>query len=105
LKAVGRAGVGVDNIDIDAATESWSDRYEYSRWKYHCNRGTNFYPYALRYPTVVRGVTSMSDGLWERKQLKGAELRFKTLAVLGLGRIGVEVAKRAKAFRNERNCF
>jgi D-3-phosphoglycerate dehydrogenase len=47
---------------------------------------------------VVRGVTSMNEGLWERKQLKGAELRFKTLAVLGLGRIGVEVAKRAKAF-------
>ena len=47
---------------------------------------------------IVRGVTSMKEGLWERKQLKGAELRSKTLAVLGLGRIGIEVAKRAKAF-------
>ena len=41
----------------------------------------------------------MREGLWERKQLKGAELRGKILAVLGLGRIGAEeVAKRAQAF-------
>jgi D-3-phosphoglycerate dehydrogenase len=38
----------------------------------------------------------MKEGLWERKQLKGAELRFKTLAILGLGRIGIEVAKEPK---------
>ena len=47
---------------------------------------------------IVRGVSGMREGKWERKELKGAELRAKTLAVLGFGRIGAEVAKRAQAF-------
>ena len=47
---------------------------------------------------IVRGATGMREGLWERKQLKGLNFAGKTLSVLGLGRIGAEVAKRAQAF-------
>jgi len=47
---------------------------------------------------IVRGASGMREGKWERKLLKGSELRNKTLAVLGMGRIGAEVAKRAQAF-------
>ena len=98
LKAVGRAGVGVDNIDIDAATEAGVIVMNTPGGNTIATAELTFTHMLCGTRPVVRGVTSMSDGLWERKQLKGAELRFKTLAVLGLGRIGVEVAKRAKAF-------
>ena len=96
LKAVGRAGVGVDNIDIDAATEAGVIVMNTPGGNTIATAELTFTHMLCGTRPVVRGVTSMSDGLWERKQLKGAELRFKTLAVLGLGRIGVEVAKRAK---------
>ncbi len=98
LKAVGRAGVGVDNIDIDAATEAGVIVMNTPGGNTIATAELTFTHMLCGTRPIVRGVTSMNEGLWERKQLKGAELRFKTLAVLGLGRIGVEVAKRAKAF-------
>ena len=98
LKAVGRAGVGVDNIDIDAATEAGVIVMNTPGGNTIATAELTFTHMLCGTRPVVRGVTSMNEGLWERKQLKGAELRFKTLAVLGLGRIGVEVAKRANAF-------
>ena len=45
--------------------------------------------------------TSMHAGKWEKKNLQGGELRGKTLGILGLGRIGLEVAKRARGFGME----
>ena len=98
LKAVGRAGVGVDNIDIDAATEAGVIVMNTPGGNTIATAELTFTHMLCSTRPVVRGVTSMKEGLWERKQLKGAELRLKTLAILGLGRIGVEVAKRAKAF-------
>jgi D-3-phosphoglycerate dehydrogenase len=98
LKAVGRAGVGVDNIDIEAATEAGVIVMNTPGGNTIATAELTFTHMLCGTRPIVRGVTGMKAGLWERKQLKGAELRFKTLAVLGLGRIGVEVAKRAKAF-------
>lgn len=98
LKAVGRAGVGVDNIDIEAATEAGVIVMNTPGGNTIATAELTFTHMLCSTRPIVRGVTSMKEGLWERKQLKGGELRFKTLAVLGLGRIGVEVAKRAKAF-------
>ena len=95
---MGRAGVGVDNIDIDAATEAGVIVMNTPGGNTIATAELTFTHMLCGTRPVVRGVTSMKEGLWERKQLKGAELRFKTLAVLGFGRIGVEVAKRAKAF-------
>ena len=94
LKAVGRAGVGVDNIDIDAATEAGVIVMNTPGGNTIATAELTFTHMLCGTRPIVRGVTSMKEGLWERKQLKGAELRFKTLAVLGLGRIGIEVAKR-----------
>ncbi len=101
LKAVGRAGVGVDNINIDAATEAGVIVMNTPGGNTIATAELTFSHMLCSTRPIVRGVTSMKEGLWERKQLKGAELRFKILAVLGLGRIGIEVAKRAKAFEME----
>ena len=98
LRVVGRAGVGVDNIDADAATR---------RGIVVMNTpGAN----AVAVAELTIGLmlalarkvpaanSSMHAGKWEKKNLQGAELRGKTLGILGLGRIGLEVAKRAKGF-------
>jgi D-3-phosphoglycerate dehydrogenase len=98
LRVVGRAGVGVDNIDADAATR---------RGIVVMNTpGAN----AVAVAELTIGLmlalarklpaanSTMHAGKWEKKSLQGAELRGKTLGILGLGRIGLEVAKRAKGF-------
>ena len=98
LRVIGRAGVGVDNIDADAATR---------RGIVVMNTpGANavavaeltiglMLALARKVPAANAG---MHAGRWEKKILQGAELRGKTLGILGLGRIGLEVAKRAKGF-------
>ena len=98
LRVVGRAGVGVDNIDADAATR---------RGIVVMNTpGAN----AVAVAELTIGLmlalarklpaanSTMHAGKWEKKSLQGAELRGKTLGILGLGRIGLEVARRAKGF-------
>ena len=98
LRVIGRAGVGVDNIDAEAATR---------RGIVVMNTpGAN--AVAVAELTIglmlalARKLTVANAGLhagrWEKKSLQGAELRGKTLGILGLGRIGLEVAKRAKGF-------
>ena len=98
LRVIGRAGVGVDNIDADAATR---------RGIVVMNTpGANavavaeltialMLALARKLPTAN---STMHAGKWEKKSLQGAELRGKTLGILGLGRIGLEVAKRARGF-------
>ncbi len=98
LRVIGRAGVGVDNIDADAATR---------RGIVVMNTpGANavavaeltialMLALARKLPTAN---ATMHAGKWEKKSLQGAELRGKTLGIMGLGRIGLEVARRAKGF-------
>ncbi len=98
LRVIGRAGVGVDNIDTEAATR---------RGIVVMNTpGANavavaeltlclMIALARRVPAAN---SSMHAGRWEKKSLQGSELRGKTLGILGLGRIGLEVAKRARGF-------
>ena len=101
LKVVGRAGVGVDNIDLDAATQSGVIVMNTPGGNTIATAELTFTHMLCGTRPIVRGATGMREGKWERKDLKGAELRGKTLAVLGLGRIGAEVAKRAQAFEME----
>jgi D-3-phosphoglycerate dehydrogenase len=98
LRVIGRAGVGVDNIDADAATR---------RGIVVMNTpGANAVAVAELTIGLMLGLArkvpaanaTMHAGKWEKKSLQGAELRGKTLGILGLGRIGLEVAKRAKGF-------
>lgn len=98
LKLVGRAGVGVDNIDVKAATAA--------NVKVMNTPGGNanavveltlgfMLALARQIPKADR---TMKAGKWEKKTLKGIELKGKILGLLGVGRIGCEVARRAKAF-------
>jgi len=98
---IGRAGVGVDNIDTDAATRQGIVVMN--------TPGANAVAVAeLTLGLMIamgRGIpranSTMHAGKWEKKSLQGSELRGKTLGIVGLGRIGLEVARRANAFGME----
>ncbi len=98
LKAVGRAGVGVDNIDLDAAT-----RRGVLVMNTPGGNAVSVAEHALGLLLALArkipgAAASMSAGKWEKKQFGGTELRGKTLGLVGLGRIGQAVARRAQAF-------
>ena len=98
LKAVGRAGVGVDNIDRAAATDHGVVVMNTPSGN---TISTAEHAFALMLSlarNIGRAHTSMLAGKWERKALEGVEMFGKRLAILGMGRIGTEFAKRAQAF-------
>jgi D-3-phosphoglycerate dehydrogenase len=98
LKVVGRAGVGVDNIDIEAATArgvlvmNTPDGNTISTAEHTCGM---ILALARNIPQSVQKVKS---GGWDRKKYMGTEVHSKTLGIVGLGKIGGEVAKRMKEF-------
>jgi D-3-phosphoglycerate dehydrogenase / 2-oxoglutarate reductase len=98
LKAIGRAGVGVDNIDIEAATERGIVVVNTPGGNTIATAELTFTHMLCTARPIPQADRSMKEGKWDRKILKGVELMGKTLAVLGLGRIGAEVAQRAQAF-------
>lgn len=98
LRVIGRAGVGVDNIDVDAATERGIAVL-------NAPSGNTISAAELAFAlllAIVRRVpaadASMRRGEWDRKSFNGTELYGKTLGLIGSGRIGTEVGKRARAF-------
>ncbi|CAH0393907.1 unnamed protein product [Bemisia tabaci] len=98
LSVVGRAGTGVDNIDLKAATKrgvlvlNTPGGNSTSACELTCSLITCLARH------VPQGCAALKDGKWARKQYSGTELEGKTLAILGLGRIGREVAKRMQSF-------
>jgi len=98
LKVIGRAGVGVDNIDLAAATRKGvlvvnaPDGNTISTAEHTC---AMILALVRRIP---RAALSLAGGAWERKQFSGAELDGKTLGVVGVGKIGRAVARRMQAF-------
>lgn len=98
LRVIGRAGVGVDNIDLEAAT-----RHGIAVMN---TPGANAIAVAEQTLGMMlamarhlcRADALMHAGKWEKKSLQGTELRGKTLGIVGLGRVGMEVARRARAF-------
>jgi D-3-phosphoglycerate dehydrogenase / 2-oxoglutarate reductase len=98
LRVIGRAGVGVDNIDTDAATRQGIVVMN--------TPGANAVAVAeltlglmiSLARSIPRANSTMHEGKWDKKSLQGSELRGKTLGIVGLGRIGLEVARRAASF-------
>jgi D-3-phosphoglycerate dehydrogenase len=98
LRVVGRAGVGVDNVDVDAATEHGVVVMNTPGGNTISTAELSFAMLLSLARKVPQAYASMAAGKWDRKQFQGTELAGKTLGVLGLGRIGTEVAKRAVTF-------
>ncbi|MDF2682050.1 MAG: phosphoglycerate dehydrogenase [Brevibacillus sp.] len=98
LKAVGRAGVGVDNIDINAATQAGIPVINAPDGNTISTAEHSFAMLMAVARNIPQAHKKLVDGTWDRKSFQGVELNNKVLGVLGMGRIGSEVAKRAKAF-------
>jgi D-3-phosphoglycerate dehydrogenase len=99
LKVVGRAGVGVDNIDVDAATDRGVVVVNVPGAN---TLSTAEHAFGLmialaRHIPQAHGALA-NAGRWDRKTYVGTEIYGKTLGIIGLGRIGSEVASRARAF-------
>ncbi len=95
LRVIARAGVGVDNIDVEAASR---------RGVLVVNSPTGNIAAAAEHAVALlfalarnipQAVASLREGRWERSRFVGAELRGKTLGIVGLGKVGAEVARRA----------
>lgn len=97
LRVIGRAGVGIDNVDVEAATH---------RGVVVMNTpGGNAVSVAEHTLALLLGLArsvpqanvSIHAGKWEKSSLSGTEMRGKTIGLIGLGRVGMEVARRASA--------
>jgi D-3-phosphoglycerate dehydrogenase len=99
LRAIGRAGVGVDNVDLDAATKKGIVVMN--------TPGGNAVAVAEHALALILALVrrlpqadgALKQGKWEKKKLIGTELRSKMLGLIGLGKIGMEVARLAQAFQ------
>ena len=98
LRVVGRAGVGVDNVDIEAATQHGTVVMNTPGGNTVTTAELTFTMLLSLARKVPQAHATMVAGKWDRKLFQGVEIQGKTLGVLGMGRIGTEVAKRAKAF-------
>jgi D-3-phosphoglycerate dehydrogenase len=98
LRVVGRAGVGIDNVDVEAATERGVVVMNTPGGNTVSTAELSFAMLLSLARKVPQAHGTMAAGKWDRKQFQGVELSGKTLGVLGMGRIGSEVARRAIAF-------
>ena len=98
LKIIGRAGVGVDNIDIQAATERGIIVINSPDGNTIAATEHTFAMMLAVSRNIPQANQIMHAGGWDRKKFIGVELRNKTLAIIGLGKIGAGVAKRAQSF-------
>jgi D-3-phosphoglycerate dehydrogenase len=98
LVAVGRAGVGVDNIDVPAATRRGVIVMNTPEGNTVSTAELTMAMMLALSRNIPAAQASLAGGAWDRKDFKGAELNRKTLGIIGLGRIGRGVARRAAAF-------
>ncbi len=98
LKIIGRAGVGLDNIDVNAAKEKGVKVLNTPGASAISVAELTFGLMLSAARHIARGTKDLKEGLWTKKELEGYELFGKTLGIIGLGMIGKEVAKRALAF-------
>ncbi len=98
LRVIGRAGVGVDNVDVDAATKRGIVVANAPQSNIHAAAEHTMALLLALARNVPRGHASLTAGRWERSRLNGVELYEKTLGIIGFGRIGQLVAERARGF-------
>jgi D-3-phosphoglycerate dehydrogenase / 2-oxoglutarate reductase len=98
LKVIGRAGVGVDNIDVDAATARGIAVFNAPSGNTISAAELTMALMLAAMRRVAAADRAMRSGVWDRKRYKGSELHGKVLALIGAGRIGGEVARRARSF-------
>lgn len=101
LKVVARAGVGVDNIDVDVATRLGIVVINAPAGSTVAAAEHTIALMLALARHVPQAYTSLRQGQWRRAQFVGIELKGKTLGIIGLGRIGAEVAKRALGLEME----
>lgn len=98
LEVIGRAGVGVDNIDMRAATRRGVAVINAPGGNTSSTAELAFALLLAAARRVAEADRSVREGRWDRKALRGRQLQGNTLGVIGAGRIGTEVARRAHAF-------
>jgi D-3-phosphoglycerate dehydrogenase len=98
LKVVGRAGVGLDNIDVEAAARRGIVVLNSPAGNVISAAEHTFALMLGVVRHIARADASLRRGEWDRSRFRGIELWGKTLGLVGAGRIGTEVAKRARAF-------
>jgi D-3-phosphoglycerate dehydrogenase len=98
LRAIGRAGVGVDNVDVAAATKRGIVVANAPQSNVITAAEHTMALLLALARNVPQAHASLTQGRWERSKLSGVELYEKTLGILGFGRIGQLVAQRARAF-------
>lgn len=98
MEVIGRAGAGVDNIDLAAASKKGILVINTPGGNTISTAEHTMAMMLSLCRNISQANQSILQGKWDRKKFSGTELRGKTLAILGLGKIGKEVAKRSKAF-------
>ncbi|GAB6274258.1 MAG: phosphoglycerate dehydrogenase [Peptococcaceae bacterium] len=101
LKVIGRAGVGVDNIDLEAATRRGILVINAPEGNTIAATEHTMAMMLALARNVPQSATKLRDGIWDKKSFVGVELQGKVIGILGLGRIGSAVAKRAQALEME----
>src|SRR5216110_126189 len=98
LRVVGRAGVGVDNVDVDSATRRGVVVLNAPGANTISTAEHTFSLLLSLARNIARADATLKGGTWDRKNLEGVELYNKTLGIIGMGRIGSELSRRAIAF-------
>lgn len=105
LRVIGRAGVGVDNVDLKAAMERGVIVMNTPGANTVATAEHTMALLLALSRNVPQSVASLRSGKWDRGRFKGVELRSKTIGIVGLGRIGRRVARRCRGFGMEVICY
>src|ERR687891_251000 len=98
LKVVGRAGIGIDNVDVEAATRNGVLVVNAPQSNIISAAEHTMALLLAQSRNVPQAHSALTGGSWEREKWQGVELHDKTLGIVGLGRVGTLVAQRASAF-------
>ena len=99
LKVIGRAGIGLDNVDIPAATKKGIAVMNTPEGNVVTTAEHAIAMMLSLSRNIPTGTTTMKDGLWEKKRLQGREIFNKVLGIVGFGKIGSIVADRARGLK------